>query len=280
MPRSASSLSLHNTWSWLGGKGSTSCRLVSGHQRVGHSTQMLVAHFGRTALGSFTRCTSHMCYQWSVVVQGVLSTLGLNCGPFVDPDMWGPRDSLYGSQPGVELLLLFQQCLTTPRSLPAFVFTPALCFGVLIQVTCICLEDSVAFRYHWPLQTELKVNSMQYRCTARSASAKLGANQRDEPADLGSMVQVGKSLGSELVCSCTAYICSGTRPLCTGPLHLVVLMCKQIITHKHVGSTSLVCAQTLSPVSDFYVLQSTFKAQSRYEAEWIHKTQSMYDQRR
>lgn len=62
------------------------------------------------------------------------------------------------------------------------------------QATCICLGDSVTFRYHWPLHTELRVNGTLYRCTARSAPTKLGANQRDEPADIGSMVTPGVGL--------------------------------------------------------------------------------------
>ena len=56
---------------------------------------------------------------------------------------------------------------------------------VCMQAMCLQLDDSVPFRYHWPQMADLRVNGVQYRVYGRNPSNKLGANQRDEPANIG-----------------------------------------------------------------------------------------------
>ena len=56
----------------------------------------------------------------------------------------------------------------------------------------LLLNDTVPSRFHWPLNTDLRVNTMQYRVYARSGVNKLGANQRDEPANIGVLCSPGK----------------------------------------------------------------------------------------
>lgn len=56
---------------------------------------------------------------------------------------------------------------------------------------CLQLNDTVPFRYHWPTASDLRVNNMQYRVYSRAAHLKLGANQRDEAANIGILCQPG-----------------------------------------------------------------------------------------
>jgi hypothetical protein len=51
----------------------------------------------------------------------------------------------------------------------------------------------VAFRQHWPLQADLRINSNTYRVTARGGGTKLGANQRDEAASITNLVMPGRN---------------------------------------------------------------------------------------
>lgn len=53
-----------------------------------------------------------------------------------------------------------------------------------LQITCLQLDDPVQCRVHWPMYCDLRINTMQYNATGRSSSTKLGANQRDEPANI------------------------------------------------------------------------------------------------
>lgn len=62
-----------------------------------------------------------------------------------------------------------------------------------LQVSCLQIDDSVAFRQHWPLQADLRINSNTYRVTARGGGTKLGANQRDEAASITNLVMPGRN---------------------------------------------------------------------------------------
>lgn len=48
-------------------------------------------------------------------------------------------------------------------------------------------------RLHWPLQTDLRINHTSYRVYGRSSGCKLGPNQRDEAANITSIVQTGRN---------------------------------------------------------------------------------------
>jgi hypothetical protein len=56
------------------------------------------------------------------------------------------------------------------------------------------LDDPVPFRFHWPLNSVLTVNTAyehaQIKATNRGPSCKLGLNQRDEPVELTKFVQM------------------------------------------------------------------------------------------
>lgn len=65
------------------------------------------------------------------------------------------------------------------------------------QVACLMLGDGVSGRIHWPRHADLRVNNMLYRPYSRNASAKLGANARDEPASIAVMCsQVSQAFSS------------------------------------------------------------------------------------
>lgn len=51
----------------------------------------------------------------------------------------------------------------------------------------------VPFRLHWPLQCELRINGTQVRPYSRSSSTKLGANQRDEAANITAHTASGRN---------------------------------------------------------------------------------------
>lgn len=53
------------------------------------------------------------------------------------------------------------------------------------QLACLEMGDAVQFRYHWPRHMDLRVNNMPYRPYNRSTNARMGINQRDEPASIG-----------------------------------------------------------------------------------------------
>lgn len=59
---------------------------------------------------------------------------------------------------------------------------------------CLMLNDTVPFRFHWPLNADLRLatsgtEETQYKVYGRNQANKLGANQRDEPANIGLMVK-------------------------------------------------------------------------------------------
>ncbi len=60
-----------------------------------------------------------------------------------------------------------------------------------LQLACFQQNDGVPFRQHWPLGCAMEVNGVQYRVYGRAAYAKLGANQRDEPANVGLLCAAG-----------------------------------------------------------------------------------------
>eukprot|EP00250_Pteridium_aquilinum_P009991 c19073_g1_i2 orf=542-3265(-) len=49
-----------------------------------------------------------------------------------------------------------------------------------LQIWCVLLGDEVAFRMHWPLKAELRVNGEFVRVTCRPGQQKLGLNGRDD----------------------------------------------------------------------------------------------------
>ncbi len=59
------------------------------------------------------------------------------------------------------------------------------------QLWCLQLNDPVPFRCHWPMGCDLRINNAQYRVYGRTPSAKLGANQRDDPASIAIMCHTG-----------------------------------------------------------------------------------------
>lgn len=62
-----------------------------------------------------------------------------------------------------------------------------------LQVHCLQLNDSVTNRFHWPLACTLSVNSIAYRVYGRNSGTKLGANARDEPANISTLVTASES---------------------------------------------------------------------------------------
>ncbi|EFN55528.1 hypothetical protein CHLNCDRAFT_52345 [Chlorella variabilis] len=62
-----------------------------------------------------------------------------------------------------------------------------------LQVGCLLVGDEVAERYHWPKHMDLKINNMPHRPYARSLNAKMGINQRDDVASIGTMVVRGRN---------------------------------------------------------------------------------------
>ncbi|GIL47263.1 hypothetical protein Vafri_4124 [Volvox africanus] len=56
-----------------------------------------------------------------------------------------------------------------------------------LQLVCLQMNDPVPFRFHWPLLADLRVNTVQYRVYSRNSTQKLGANARDEPANIGQL---------------------------------------------------------------------------------------------
>ncbi len=61
-----------------------------------------------------------------------------------------------------------------------------------LQVVCIQLDDTVQFRWHWPLMSDLRINGQSYRVYSRTANTKIGNNQRDDVANIGIMCSSGK----------------------------------------------------------------------------------------
>ena len=62
-----------------------------------------------------------------------------------------------------------------------------------IQVSCLLAEDTVPCRIHWPRNVTMRVNNLGYRPYGRSTTAKMGINQRDEPANIASLCFAGRN---------------------------------------------------------------------------------------
>lgn len=69
-----------------------------------------------------------------------------------------------------------------------------------LQITCLQLDDPVQCRVHWPMYCDLRINTMQYNATGRSSSTKLGANQRDEPANITALCHGCKQWVGRALC--------------------------------------------------------------------------------
>ncbi|EFJ51003.1 hypothetical protein VOLCADRAFT_88201, partial [Volvox carteri f. nagariensis] len=59
--------------------------------------------------------------------------------------------------------------------------------GKQTSLGCLQLNDPVPYRFHWPLGADLRINNVQYRVYSRNSTQKLGANGRDEPANIGQL---------------------------------------------------------------------------------------------
>jgi hypothetical protein len=62
-----------------------------------------------------------------------------------------------------------------------------------IIASCLLLEDAVPCRYHWPRNVTMKVNRYPYRVYGRSSTSKMGINQRDEVANIGTLCLAGRN---------------------------------------------------------------------------------------
>jgi hypothetical protein len=62
-----------------------------------------------------------------------------------------------------------------------------------IIASCLLLEDPVACRVHWPRNVTMRVNRYPYRAYGRSATSKMGINQRDEVANIASLCLAGRN---------------------------------------------------------------------------------------
>lgn len=63
-----------------------------------------------------------------------------------------------------------------------------------IQLGCLLIQDEVPFRYHWPRNISLKVNSAAYRPYARNLGVNMGINQRDDAASIASLCVRGRNM--------------------------------------------------------------------------------------
>lgn len=98
-----------------------------------------------------------------------------------------------------------------------------------LWAVCLLCNDSVPFRVHWPLACDLRINQSQYRVYGRSAHTKLGANQRDEPSNLGNLCVPNKNR--------ITVVCADSRPF-------VVLL--QIVKWRGMGGVMKLMAPSLS----------------------------------
>lgn len=77
-----------------------------------------------------------------------------------------------------------------------------------IQVWSLLLNDKVAFRMHWPLHTDLRVNGYPIRATNRPPHQSLGINGRDDGVGVADYVREGSNSVS--------MSASDGRPFCIG----------------------------------------------------------------
>eukprot|EP00191_Tetraselmis_sp_GSL018_P003780 CAMPEP_0177597016 /NCGR_PEP_ID=MMETSP0419_2-20121207/11466_1 /TAXON_ID=582737 /ORGANISM="Tetraselmis sp., Strain GSL018" /LENGTH=857 /DNA_ID=CAMNT_0019089117 /DNA_START=251 /DNA_END=2821 /DNA_ORIENTATION=- len=62
-----------------------------------------------------------------------------------------------------------------------------------LHVCSMMLGDETPFRFHWPLNTQLRINQIPYRVYNRGPSTKLGANGRDTTFSVGLYCVVGRN---------------------------------------------------------------------------------------
>ncbi|KAI3425891.1 hypothetical protein D9Q98_007864 [Chlorella vulgaris] len=62
-----------------------------------------------------------------------------------------------------------------------------------VEAGCLLVGDEVPERYHWPRMLDLKINNLPHRPYGRALNAKMGINQRDDVASIGSMVVRGRN---------------------------------------------------------------------------------------
>ncbi|KAI5083375.1 hypothetical protein GOP47_0003118 [Adiantum capillus-veneris] len=62
-----------------------------------------------------------------------------------------------------------------------------------IQVWSLLLDDKVAFRMHWPLHSELRINGYPIRATNRPTHQSLGINGRDDGVGISDLVREGSN---------------------------------------------------------------------------------------
>jgi hypothetical protein len=96
------------------------------------------------------------------------------------------------------------------------------------------LADSVPFRMHWPLQADLSLNSRSYRVTARGGTAKLGANQRDEAANVSAAARAPLAAATgRLPPQQTGHAWPPPAPGASGPMCGVLLLLPALVAPKH-----------------------------------------------
>ena len=101
----------------------------------------------------------------------------------------------------------------------------------VLQLGCVQLGDPGASRHHWPRYADLRVNSMSYRPYGRQLNVKVGANIRDEAANIGALPYV-----ASCDCLCTALLqeCSAqVSKTVVGPSYHSALQCAD-----HAGRTA------------------------------------------
>lgn len=91
-----------------------------------------------------------------------------------------------------------------------------------IQVWSVLLNDKVAFRMHWPLHTELRVNGYPIRATNRPPHQSLGINGRDDGVGISDYVREGSNSIS--------MSASDGRPFCIGVRIIQRLSVEQVLS--------------------------------------------------
>lgn len=79
-----------------------------------------------------------------------------------------------------------------------------------LQIWCVLLGDEVAFRMHWPLKADLRVNGDYVRVTNRPVQQKLGANGRDDGPVITDLIREGLNIVS-FTAHDGRYFCLGVR---------------------------------------------------------------------
>ncbi|MCO5555509.1 hypothetical protein L7F22_009054 [Adiantum nelumboides] len=91
-----------------------------------------------------------------------------------------------------------------------------------IQVWSLLLNDKVAFRMHWPLHAELRINGYPIRATNRPTHQSLGINGRDDGVGISDYVREGSNSIS--------MSAGDGRPFCIGVRIIQRLSVEQVLS--------------------------------------------------